>query len=111
MSLFNLVSNLLTPNYDLLYIVHSPILQEAIDDHDALIDGMVGTLVMKKDPKERVQIGRGSHAESGNDGGCPPSPTDISTREFALATEMVSTFFSKYCRVSRFLQLPRDRTY
>jgi hypothetical protein len=52
MSLFNLVGNLLTPTYDSLYIVNSPILEEAVNDHGAVIDGIVGTLVMKEDPTD-----------------------------------------------------------
>jgi hypothetical protein len=56
MSLFNLVGNIMTPNYDSLYIVHSPILQEAIDDYDAVIDGMVGALVMKEDKQQVAHI-------------------------------------------------------
>jgi hypothetical protein len=56
MSLVNLLGNLLTPNYDSLYIVHSPILDEAINDHQAKIDGMVGSLVMTEDKKVRVQV-------------------------------------------------------
>src|SRR5436190_6491920 len=48
MSLVNLIGNLLTPNYDSLYMVDSPTLQEAVRDYNARIDGTVGTLVMNE---------------------------------------------------------------
>jgi hypothetical protein len=115
MSLVNLVGNLLTPNYDSLYIVNSSILQEAIDDHDALIDGMVGTLVMKKDPKETVQV-EDRILNRVMTVATPRTPgRKMETKEFDLKTDEVSTFstffFYKYRGVPRFLQLPRDRTY
>jgi hypothetical protein len=47
MSVVNLVGNLVTPAFDSLYIVHSPILDEAITVHHARIDGVVGNLVVK----------------------------------------------------------------
>jgi len=90
MSLFNLVGNLLTPNYDTLYIVHSPILDEAISDHDALIDGTVGALVMKEDPKETVQVEDRMLSQAM--AVVTPGLKMTTTQEFTLPTNEVCTF-------------------
>lgn len=56
MSLINLVGNVVTPNYDSLYLVHSEILDEAVRDHGAIIDGAVGSLVAVQDSEAKVEI-------------------------------------------------------
>ncbi|KAF2397674.1 hypothetical protein EJ06DRAFT_132453 [Trichodelitschia bisporula] len=57
MSVINLVGNVLTPDYNALYIVDSPILQEAKQVHGAKIDGIVGSLVIDERHRDaRVDI-------------------------------------------------------
>ena len=56
MSLINLVGNLLTPSYDALYLVYFPVLREAVEHYGAKIDGVVGSLVMKKEKAVKVQL-------------------------------------------------------
>jgi hypothetical protein len=56
MSLVNLVGNTLTPNYDSLYLVHSDILDEAVNDHGAMIDGAVGKLIVKDQASADIEV-------------------------------------------------------
>jgi hypothetical protein len=56
MSLVNLAGNIVTPNYDSLYLVHSAVLDEAVDDHNAMIDGAVGKLVVINDGEAKIDV-------------------------------------------------------
>ena len=106
MSLVNFVGNLVTPNYDSLYIVHSPILQEAIDDYNALIDGMVGALVIKKDPKETVQVEDSMLSRAMTTATPLIQGRKTETREFPLCTNRVSTFSTKTGEYRIFFSCP-----
>jgi len=55
MSIVNLIGNILTPDYDALYLVNSNILQEAVNA-GAIIDGTVGELVFDNDDKAPILI-------------------------------------------------------
>ncbi|TID27482.1 hypothetical protein E6O75_ATG00249 [Venturia nashicola] len=56
MSLINLAGNIVTPNYDSLYLVHSEILDEAVNLHNAQIDGAVGKLVIKDKGITQIEV-------------------------------------------------------
>jgi hypothetical protein len=56
MSTVNLLGNVLTPFYDSLYIIHSPILDEAVKDYNAKIDGVVGRLLVSNNHIASVQV-------------------------------------------------------
>jgi hypothetical protein len=56
MTLINLAGNIVTPNYDSLYLVHSEILEEAVEVHHAMIDGAVGKLVVKNEGTAQIEV-------------------------------------------------------
>lgn len=55
MSLVNLVGNLVTPSYDAIYLVSSPILEEARRS-GGIFDGIVGQLVMEEGDRAKVDV-------------------------------------------------------
>ncbi|KAJ7603976.1 hypothetical protein DFH06DRAFT_1255598 [Mycena polygramma] len=82
MTLFNLIGNVLTPDYQSLYLVESPTLLEARRRPDAVFNGVIGKLIP-------VDEGQGPSAEDSS----PLGPQEVTTLiDPAVGEEFLATF-------------------